>query len=49
MSGKGTSQHVARCAVGHCRRDIDALEARGIFKKDAAGARSTSYSLVIDD
>lgn len=29
-------------------RDIDDLEAKGILKKDAAGGRSTSYSLVTE-
>jgi Fic family protein len=30
-------------------RDIDDLEAKGILKKDAAGGRSTSYSLVMEE
>ena len=28
-------------------RDIDDLEQKGILKRDAAGGRSTSYSLVL--
>jgi Fic family protein len=36
---------LANCSTDTALRDIDDLMARGILKKDAAGGRSTSYSL----
>jgi Fic family protein len=37
---------LAKCSQDTALRDIDDLVARGILTKDAAGGRSTSYSLV---
>jgi len=33
---------------GTALRDIDDLVKRGVLEKDAAGGRSTSYSLIVD-
>jgi Fic family protein len=51
FEGKLTSSKYAKLAKvsqATAGRDIDDLEARGIFKKDAAGGRSTSYSLAAE-
>lgn len=51
FEGKLTSSKYAKLAKtsqATAGRDIDDLEARGIFKRDAAGGRSTSYSLVCE-
>jgi len=48
FDGKLTSSKwakVSKCSPDTALRDIDALIALGILKKDAAGGRSTSYSL----
>jgi Fic family protein len=37
---------LAKCSQDTALRDIDDLMARGVLVKDAAGGRSTSYSLV---
>jgi len=37
---------LAKCSQDTALRDIDDLVGRGILAKDAAGGRSTSYSLV---
>jgi Fic family protein len=37
---------LAKCSQDTAGRDIDDLVKRGILAKDAAGGRSTSYSLV---
>ena len=37
---------IAKCSPDTALRDIDDLLKRGILVKDAAGGRSTSYSLV---
>jgi Fic family protein len=52
FEGKLTSSKWAKLAKTSqptAGRDIDDLEAKGILRKDAAGGRSTSYSLVIPD
>ena len=36
---------LAKCSQDTALRDIDDLVSRGILTKDAAGGRSTSYSL----
>jgi Fic family protein len=49
FEGKLTSSKWARletCSQDTALRDIDDLVARGVLTKDAAGGRSTSYSLV---
>jgi Fic family protein len=49
FAGKLTSSKwakLAKCSPDTALRDIDDLVKRGILKKDAAGGRSTSYSLV---
>ena len=48
FEGKLTSSKwakLAKCSQDTAGRDIDDLVKRGILKKDAAGGRSTSYSL----
>jgi len=40
---------IAKCSQDTAYRDILDLVARGALKKDEAGGRSTSYSLVIGD
>jgi Fic family protein len=50
FEGKLTSSKwalLAKCSQDTALRDIDDLIARGVLAKDAAGGRSTSYSLVI--
>jgi Fic family protein len=37
---------LARCSQDTAGRDINDLVKRGILAKDAAGGRSTSYSLI---
>jgi Fic family protein len=47
--GKLTSSKwakIAKCSQDTALRDIDDLVKRGVLAKDAAGGRSTSYSLV---
>ena len=49
FEGKLTSSKwakLAKCSQDTALRDIDDLVKRGILVKDAAGGRSTSYSLV---
>jgi Fic family protein len=49
LDGKLTSSKwakLAKCSQDTALRDIDDLIARGILARDAAGGRSTSYSLV---
>jgi Fic family protein len=49
FEGKLTSSKyakIAKCSQDTASRDIDDLVKRGILAKDAAGGRSTSYSLV---
>jgi Fic family protein len=49
FEGKLTSSKwakVANCSHDTALRDIEDLVAKGVLKKDAAGGRSTSYSLV---
>lgn len=49
FEGKLTSSKwasIAKCSQDTAARDIDALIRQGILAKDAAGGRSTSYSLV---
>jgi Fic family protein len=49
FEGKLTSSKwakLAKCSQDTAGRDIDDLIKRGILIKDAAGGRSTSYSLV---
>ena len=49
FDGKLTSSKwatLAKCSQDTAGRDIDDLVKRGILKRDAAGGRSTSYSLV---
>ncbi len=49
FEGKLTSSKwakLAKCSQDTAHRDISELVERGILKKDAAGGRSTSYSLV---
>jgi Fic family protein len=51
FSGKLTSSKwatVEKCSPDTALRDIDDLLERGIIRKDAAGGRSTSYSLATD-
>lgn len=51
FEGKLTSSKyatLAKCSQDTAARDIDDLVRRGILVKDAAGGRSTSFSLVID-
>jgi Fic family protein len=38
---------LVKCSQDTALRDIDHLVSRGILRKDAAGGRSTSYSLVL--
>jgi Fic family protein len=40
---------IAKCSPDTALRDIDDLISRGILKKNAAGGRSTSYSLAADE
>ncbi len=50
FEGKLTSSKwalLAKCSQDTALRDIDDLIARGVLAKDAAGGRSTNYSLVI--
>jgi Fic family protein len=50
FEGKLTSSKwalLAKCSQDTALRDIDDLMARGVLAKDAAGGRSTSYSLVV--
>jgi Fic family protein len=50
FDGKLTSSKwalLAKCSQDTALRDIDDLMARGVLAKDAAGGRSTSYSLVL--
>jgi Fic family protein len=50
FEGKLTSSKwakLAKCSQDTALRDIDELLTRGILRKDAAGGRSTSYSLVL--
>ena len=52
FEGKLTSSKwakIAKVSQPTATRDIDDLIKRGILKKDAAGGRSTSYSLVLGD
>jgi Fic family protein len=49
FEGKLTSSKwasLAKCSQDTANRDINDLVRRGILRKDAAGGRSTSYSLV---
>ena len=39
---------LAKCSSDTALRDIDDLVKRGVLEKDAAGGRSTSYSLIVD-
>lgn len=51
FEGKLTSSKwaaIAKCSQDTAARDIDDLVERGILRKDAAGGRSTSYSLVVE-
>lgn len=51
FEGKLTSSKwaaIAKCSQDTASRDIDDLIKRGILSKDAAGGRSTSYSLAIN-
>ncbi len=51
FEGKLTSSKwakIARCSSDTALRDIEGLIAQGILKREAAGGRSTSYSLVND-
>lgn len=48
FEGKLTSSKwakITKCSPDTALRDIDGLIAEGILRKDAAGARGTSYSL----
>jgi Fic family protein len=50
LEGKLTSSKwakVEKCSQDTALRDIDDLVSRGVLSKDAAGGRSTSYSLVL--
>lgn len=50
FEGKLTSSkwaRLAKCSQDTALRDIDDLLERGILRKDAAGGRSTSYSLIL--
>ena len=50
FEGKLTSSKwaaLAKCSQDTALRDIDDLVKRGILVRDAAGGRSTSYSLVV--
>jgi Fic family protein len=52
FEGKLTSSKwaaIAKCSQDTAQRDIQALVDRGILVKDAAGGRSTSYSLVVGE
>ena len=52
FEGKLTSSKwakIAKVSQPTATRDIDDLIKRGILKKDAAGGRSTSYSLVLGE
>ncbi|HEY8949453.1 MAG TPA: Fic family protein [Rhizomicrobium sp.] len=52
FEGKLTSSKwakIAKCSQDTAGRDIDDLVKRGILQKDAAGGRSTSYSLVVGE
>jgi Fic family protein len=52
FEGKLTSSkwaQIAKCSQDTALRDIDDLLARGVLTKDAAGGRSTSYSLVDEE
>lgn len=49
FKGKLTSAkwaQIEKCSQDTALRDIDDLIVRGVLTKDAAGGRSTSYSLV---
>jgi Fic family protein len=49
LEGKLTSSKwakIEKCSQDTALRDIDDLTARGVLARDAAGGRSTSYSLV---
>jgi Fic family protein len=51
FEGKLTSSkwaRLAKCSQDTALRDIDDLLKRGVLARDAAGGRSTSYSLVQD-
>jgi Fic family protein len=51
FEGKLTSSkwaQLTKCSQDTALRDIDDLIAKGVLAKDAAGGRSTSYSLVAD-
>jgi len=50
FEGKLTSSKwakIAKCSQGTALRDILDLVGLGIFSRDSAGARSTSYSLFV--
>jgi predicted HTH transcriptional regulator len=50
FEGKLTSSKyakLAKCSQDTALRDIDDLVVRGVLRKDPAGGRSTSYSLVL--
>jgi len=50
FEGKMTSSKyaiLARCSQDTAARDIDDLSSKGIFARDPAGGRSTSYSLIV--
>jgi Fic family protein len=52
FEGKLTSSKwakIAKCSQDTALRDVDDLIAKGILTKDAAGGRSTSYSLVDEE
>jgi len=52
FEGKLTSSKwakIAKCSPDTALRDIEGLIAKGILKRDAAGGRSTSYSLTVRD
>jgi Fic family protein len=52
FEGKLTSSKwakIEKCSQDTALRDIDDLVGRGMLAKDAAGGRSTSYSLVVPD
>ena len=49
LEGKLTSSKwakIAKCSQDTASRDINDLVKRGVLAKDAAGGRSTSYSLI---
>jgi Fic family protein len=50
FEGKLTSSKwasLAKCSQDTALRDIEDLLRRGVLKKDPAGGRSTSYSLIL--